>query len=123
MVFHQTQHSTLTYDPSTDLSIYFDSICFSRCNMRNEYIIDWLLHCGIYKNNYLNVKINLCKLRYCCSNVNANSIHTHGWAFFDGELDGLFVVRDDIKDEDNDLIGPHLLKETNALTGGNDAKL
>lgn len=70
-------------------------------------------------------KNNLCKLRKCCSNENANSVHDYSdkWAFFDGEFDGLMAVSDDITVEENDLIGPHLLNEANALTGGNEAKL
>ena len=32
-------------------------------------------------------------------------------------------VKDEISDEESDLIGPHLLKEDKALTGGKEAKV
>ncbi len=41
----------------------------------------------------------------------------------EGESVGDLGVKDEISDEESDLIGPHLLKDDKALTGGKEAKV
>ena len=44
-------------------------------------------------------------------------------ALCEGESVEDLGVKDEISDEESDLIGPHLLKEDKALTGGKEAKV